>query len=132
MIRQEDRKLYRALLEKSAEGRTCALATIVSTRGSTPRKVGAKMLVDPDRGLVGTVGGGCGEGEVIEAARDVLESGEPRMVRVDLTRDLLSWSPAVCGGIMDVFVEAVPPGEAASPPVPSPDPPSPPTPTDEG
>ena len=132
MIRQEDRKLYRALVEKSAEGRACALATIVSTRGSTPRKVGAKMLVDPDRGLVGTGGGGCGEGEVIEAARDVLESGEPRMVRVDLTRDLLSWSPAVCGGIMDVFVEAVPPGEAASPPVPSPDPPSPPTPTDEG
>ncbi|NIP59401.1 MAG: XdhC family protein [Gemmatimonadetes bacterium] len=132
MIRQEDRKLYRALLEKSAEGRTCALATVVSTRGSTPRKVGAKMLVDPERGLEGTVGGGCGEGEVIEAAREVLESGEPRMVRVDLTRDLLSWSPAVCGGIMDVFVEAVPPGEAASPREPSPDASSPSAPSDEG
>lgn len=114
MIRQEDRKLYQALLEKFALGRTCALATVVSTRGSTPRKVGAKMLVDPERGLVGTVGGGCGEGEVIEAAREVLKSGEPRMVRVDLTRDFLSWSPAVCGGIMDVFVEAVAPESAVS------------------
>lgn len=109
MIRQEDRELYDALVEASREGRACALATIVSTRGSTPRKVGAKMLVEPDRGLVGTVGGGCGEGEVIEAAREVLDSGEPRMVRVDLTRDFLSWSPAVCGGIMDVYVEAVEP-----------------------
>ncbi len=67
------------------------------------------MLVEPDRGLVGTVGGGCGEGQVIEAAREVLESGDPQMVRVDLTRDFLSLSPAVCGGIMDVFVEAVEP-----------------------
>lgn len=109
MIRQEDQELYEALVRASREGRTCALATIVSSKGSTPRKVGAKMLVEPDRGLVGTVGGGCGEGEVIEAAREVLESGEPRMVRVDLTRDFLTWSPAVCGGIMDVFVESVEP-----------------------
>ena len=114
MIRQEDRELYEALLEASQEGRACALATIVSTRGSTPRKVGAKMLVEPDTGLVGTVGGGCGEGQVIEAAREVLEGGEPRMVRVDLTRDFLSLSPAVCGGIMDVFVEAVEPAVSIS------------------
>lgn len=109
MTRHEDRDLYQAIVEAAVDGRRCVLATIVSTRGSTPRKVGAKMLVEPDEGLVGTVGGGCGEGQVIEAAREVLESGEPRMVRVDLTRDLLSWSPAVCGGIMDVFVERVDP-----------------------
>lgn len=113
MIRQEDRELYRALVETTKEGRSCALATIVSTKGSTPRKVGAKMLVEPERCLVGTVGGGCGEGQVIEAAREVLRSGEPRMVRVDLTRDFLSLSPAVCGGIMDVFVEAVDPTRAS-------------------
>jgi len=109
MIRQEDRELYDALVRASRKGRRCVLATIVSTRGSTPRKVGAKMLVEPDAGLVGTVGGGCGEGEVIEAARKVLSTGKPTMVRVDLTRDFLSLSPAVCGGIMDVFVEAVEP-----------------------
>lgn len=107
MTHQDDRALADALADAGAEGRPCALATIVATRGSTPRKVGARMLVDPDRGLVGTVGGGCGEAEVIEAASRVLASGVPERVRVDLTDDLLSWSPAVCGGIMDVFVEAV-------------------------
>lgn len=109
MTRQDDRTLTDALAAARDAGRRCALATIVATRGSTPRKVGARMLVDPSRGLVGTVGGGCGEAEVIESARRVVESGTPERVRVDLTDDLLSWSPAVCGGVMDVFVEPVGP-----------------------
>jgi xanthine/CO dehydrogenase XdhC/CoxF family maturation factor len=104
---EDDRALTRALLEVREAGRACALATIVSTKGSTPRKVGARMLVDPDRGLVGTVGGGCGEAEVIESASRVIESGEAERVRVNLTEDFTSWSPAVCGGVMDVFVERV-------------------------
>ncbi len=107
MNRQDDYNLFRAMSEKVREGRPCALATIVATKGSAPRKVGAKMLVDPERELVGTVGGGCGEGEVIEAALEVIRTGQARMVRVDLTEDLLSLSPAVCGGIMEIFVEAV-------------------------
>lgn len=107
MIRTEDDALYRALDEKAKAGRPCALATVVATRGSTPRKVGAKMLVDPEEGLVGTVGGGCGEGEVLEAVAEVLRTGVPKMVRIDLTKDFLSWDPAVCGGTMDVFVEAI-------------------------
>lgn len=109
MNRQDDLELFRALVEAHGAGQSCALATVVQTRGSTPRKTGTKMLVLPDR-LVGTVGGGCGEAEVLEAATRVLEGGSPELVRVDLTRDLLSWSPAVCGGIMEVFVEAVHPG----------------------
>lgn len=107
MTHQDDQALTAALLEARAAGRRCALATIVGTRGSTPRKVGARMLVDPPAGLTGTVGGGCGEAEVIEVARRVVETGRPERLRVDLTRDLLSWSPAVCGGVMDVFVEPV-------------------------
>ena len=107
MTHEDDRALAEALIEARRAGRACALATIVSTRGSTPRKVGARMVVDPDRGLVGTVGGGCGEAEVIESARRVLESGTPERVRVDLTEDFTTWSPAVCGGVMDVFVERV-------------------------
>ena len=107
MTHEDDRRLTEALLEVREAGRRCALATIVSTKGSTPRKVGARMLVDPARGLVGTVGGGCGEAEVIESARRVIESGTPERVRVNLTEDFTSWSPAVCGGVMDVFVEIV-------------------------
>jgi xanthine dehydrogenase accessory factor len=106
---QDDRSITEALGAAREAGRPCALATVVSTRGSTPRKVGARLVVDPERGLTGTVGGGCGEAEVIEAAHRVLQSGRPERLVVDLTEDLLSWSPAVCGGTMDVFVEAGPP-----------------------
>ncbi len=107
MTREDDRTLSEALVAAREAGRRCALATIVETKGSTPRKVGARMLVDPATGLVGTVGGGCGEAEVIESAQRVLQTGVPERVRVDLTDDLMSWSPAVCGGVMDVFVEPV-------------------------
>ncbi len=102
-----DYDVFQAIAAKVRDGRTIALATIVSVKGSVPRGVGAKMLVDPGEDLVGTVGGGCGEGEVIEAAQEVIRTGEPQMVRVDLTEDLLSLSPAVCGGTMDIFVEAI-------------------------
>lgn len=107
MIRLEDRRLLEALVRAGEAGGRCVLATIVEARGSTPRKAGAKMLVHEDGRIEGTVGGGCGEAEVLEAARRVLEGGAPERVSVDLTRDLLSWSPAVCGGVMDVFVEPV-------------------------
>ncbi len=114
MTHEDDRTLAEALVAAREAGRGCVLATIVATRGSTPRKVGARMLVDPERGLVGTVGGGCGEAEVIESAQRVLRTGEAERVRVDLTEDLLSWSPAVCGGVMDVFVEMVAPAPDTS------------------
>ena len=107
MTHDDDRSLTQALEAAREAGRRCALATIVSTKGSTPRKVGARMIVDPDTGLVGTVGGGCGEAEVIEAAYKVIETGKAQRVNVDLTDDLVSWSPAVCGGVMDIFVEPV-------------------------
>ena len=109
MTHDDDRSLTQALEAAREAGRRCALATIVSTKGSTPRKVGARMIVDPDTGLVGTVGGGCGEAEVIEAAYRVIETGKALRVNVDLTDDLVSWSPAVCGGVMDIFVEPVSP-----------------------
>jgi len=107
MTHQDDRRVTEALASAARACRPCALATVVATRGSTPRKVGARLVVDPERGLTGTVGGGCGEAEVIEAAHRVIASGRPERVRVELTEDLTTWSPAVCGGVMDVFVEAV-------------------------
>jgi len=103
----EEKEVFSGLLKAQREGRPCALATVVATRGSTPRKNGAKLLVIPGQGLVGTVGGGCGEAEVIAAAEKSLESGTPRMVRVDLTDDPLAWTGSVCGGILDVFVEPI-------------------------
>ena len=114
MTHEDDRSIATALADARTAGRACVLATIVSTRGSTPRKVGARMVVDPSQGLVGTVGGGCGEAEVIESAQRVLASGAPERVRVDLTEDFTTWSPAVCGGVMEVFVERVLPAAASA------------------
>lgn len=96
----------RALLARLADMREpTVLATVVTTKGSTPRKAGAKMLVGKTGVIGGTIGGGCGEGEVIAAAQHLLQGGPSTTVRVDLTDDLTSLSPAVCGGIMDVFIE---------------------------
>ena len=103
----EDSSVYRALLDAAAAGRPVVLATVVSARGSTPRGVGSKMLIDPGSGLVGTIGGGCGEGDVLEAAPGVLEGRRPRTVTVELMDAEESWSPAVCGGVMEVLLEPV-------------------------
>ena len=84
---------------------TVAVATITEVRGSVPREVGAKMIVHPYGQHVGTVGGGCGEADVIRAALDVIQDGEPRNVPVDLTEEINMQSLGVCGGTMNVFIE---------------------------
>lgn len=87
------------------EGETLAVATIVSTLGSTPREVGAQMVVTASGEIIGTVGGGCGEAEVIREAVEVIRSRRPKTVKVELIDDIESDSPAVCGGILNAFVE---------------------------
>jgi xanthine/CO dehydrogenase XdhC/CoxF family maturation factor len=99
------KSLYQSLDELLTAGETVAVATIVSVKGSVPRKVGAKMIIHPEGRHIGTVGGGCGEHNVILAGLDVIRTGDPQMVRVDLTQDIGMESLGVCGGIMDVFVE---------------------------
>ena len=82
-----------------------ALATVINVRGSTPREVGAKMIVCDD-GQYGTIGGGCGEAEVFRKARLMLEAGEgARLAEVDLTGDFDQNEIGTCGGIMDVFID---------------------------
>jgi xanthine/CO dehydrogenase XdhC/CoxF family maturation factor len=106
-----DPAVFQAMIDAAEQGRTVVLATVVDVRGSVPRDVGSKMVIDPEVGMVGTIGGGCGEADVIAAAREVIESGVARVVRVELTDPVDSWSPAVCGGIMNVLVEAVGPAQ---------------------
>jgi xanthine dehydrogenase accessory factor len=86
-------------------GKKFALATVVNVRGSTPREIGAKMIVRDD-GQFGTIGGGCGEAEVFRKARLLLDEGSgARMTEVDLTGDFDQQQIGTCGGIMDVFVD---------------------------
>jgi len=89
-----------------AKNRPLVVATVAASRGSTPRKPGAKMAVREDGSFCGTIGGGCGEAEVWQAAMDVLASGKPRLVTVDLTESP-EGEDKICGGIMEVFVERV-------------------------
>lgn len=85
--------------------RPFALATVINVRGSTPREVGAKMLIRED-GQFGTIGGGCGEAEVFRKARLMLdEGGGARLAEVDLTGDFDQQDIGTCGGIMDVFID---------------------------
>jgi xanthine dehydrogenase accessory factor len=101
----EQGDFYTALKSSLETAPRVAVATIVRTRGSSPREVGARMLIRPDGATDGTIGGGCGEAEVWRAALEVLEDERPRMVVVDLTNEIAMTSDGVCGGIIDIFVE---------------------------
>lgn len=89
------------------EGRKCALATIIHARGSIPSYAGAKMLVRDDGSIVGTVGGGCVEAEVWNAAREAMESETPRLLSFALNQDAASESGLLCGGQVQIYVEPV-------------------------
>lgn len=91
---------------KSAGGEVpAALATIVRTWGSTPRKAGARMIIYRDGRASGTIGGGCGESEVRREALNVMDESLPRLYRVALDADTAADEGMVCGGAMEVFIE---------------------------
>jgi xanthine dehydrogenase accessory factor len=97
--------IYHQLQSFLDDGLTVAVATITETKGSVPREVGTKMIVHPYGRHVGTVGGGCGEADVIRAALDVMADGQPRVLAVDLTDAISMQSLGVCGGTMQLFIE---------------------------
>jgi len=100
-------RIWAEALRTLERGQPFALATVVNVRGSTPREVGAKMIVRAD-GQFGTIGGGCGEAEIFRKARVLLEDGGDagaRLAEVDLTGDFDHPDIGTCGGIMDVFVD---------------------------
>ena len=82
-----------------------ALATIISTLGSTPRKAGSQVLFFRDGRTVGTIGGGCGEAEVRQHAFRVMEQGAPTVVDINLPHEVAEADGMVCGGVMQVYIE---------------------------
>ena len=109
-------EVYRSVSDALAATQRVVLATVAHTRGSTPRRVGAKMAVRQDGSFVGTIGGGCGEAEVWQEAMATLEDGQPRVVTVDLTEPT-EGEDKICGGIMRVFVERLEPGDSGDGPL---------------
>jgi xanthine/CO dehydrogenase XdhC/CoxF family maturation factor len=88
-----------------ANGEKVAIATVVATRRSAPRPVGAKLAVSESGELAGSVSGGCVEGDVFEHAREVLRSGQPKLLSYGI-EDEEAWNVGLpCGGEIDVFVE---------------------------
>ncbi len=89
------------------EGRSVALATVVSTWGSSPRPAGSQLVVDDEGNFLGSVSGGCVEGAVITEAREVMRTGTPQLLEFGVSNDD-AWSVGLaCGGKIQVFVESV-------------------------
>src|SRR5271165_5747015 len=99
--------IYEQIVQLRREGRRGAVATITNVRGSIPSFQTAKMLVRDDGSIAGTIGGGCVEAEVWQAAREVMESEKPRTLTFDLNQDPKYDTGLVCGGTLEIFVEPV-------------------------
>jgi xanthine dehydrogenase accessory factor len=84
---------------------TDVVATVVATRSSAPRPVGSKLIVRADGSLEGSVSGGCVESDVVLAAQEVRETGEPRLVTYGITDDMAIGVGLPCGGEIDVWIE---------------------------
>jgi xanthine dehydrogenase accessory factor len=98
------REILSELERWRARGDRIAIARVVATRRSAPRPVGSKLIVSERGELAGSVSGGCVESEVVEAAREVLAGGEPRLLTYGISDDLALSVGLPCGGEIDVWV----------------------------
>jgi len=101
------REVLEAALGAEAAGEPAALVTVVSTRGATPQKAGARMLVHGDGRIVGTIGGGCLEAEMTRRARQAIVDRRAELASYDLTPAEAGEDGLVCGGRMQVFIEPI-------------------------
>ena len=105
MPRQMD--VYEELVRLRRIGQKAAIATIVEVQGSIPSAQSAKLLVREDGSMVGTIGGGCTEAEVWNAARDVIRTEQPQRLRFDLGQDASYDQGLICGGQLEIFIEPI-------------------------
>jgi len=99
--------VFEELVRLRALGQRCALATIVDVRGSIPSYESAKLLVREDGSMAGTIGGGCVEADVWNAAREVIQTGKPKRLTFNLGQDAAYDNGLICGGQLEVFIEPV-------------------------
>ena len=104
-----NQEVFTAVTDALDKGEPAALVTIVSTTGSTPQRVGAKMLVFPDGRLVGTIGGGCYENDAFWKAREAITNRKPQLVHYELDDDFAQETGLICGGQMSVYIEPIEP-----------------------
>ena len=104
-----NQEVFAAVADALERGEPAALVTIVSTMGSTPQRVGAKMLVFGDGRIVGTIGGGCYENDAFWKAREAITSRRPQLIHYELSDDFAQETGLICGGQMDVYIEPIEP-----------------------
>jgi xanthine dehydrogenase accessory factor len=104
-----NREVFAAVADALERGEPAALVTIVSTTGSTPQRIGAKMLVFGDGRIVGTIGGGCYENDAFGKAREAIRTRKPQLVHYELDDDFAQETGLICGGQMDVYIEPIEP-----------------------
>lgn len=104
-----NQEVFAAVASALERGEPAALVTIVAARGSTPQRVGAKMLVFGDGRIVGTIGGGCYENDAFWKAREAITSRRPELVHYELDDDFAQETGLICGGQMDVYIEPIEP-----------------------
>ncbi len=104
-----NQEVFSAVADALERGESAALVTIVSTVGSTPQRVGAKMLVFADGRIVGTIGGGCYENDAFWKAREAIKTRRPELIHYELSDDFAQETGLICGGTMDVYIEPIEP-----------------------
>jgi xanthine dehydrogenase accessory factor len=104
-----NQEVFAAVADALERGEPAALVTIVATTGSTPQRIGAKMLVFADGRGVGTIGGGCYENDAFWKAREAITNRRPRLVHYELSDDFAQETGLICGGQMDVYIEPIEP-----------------------
>jgi xanthine dehydrogenase accessory factor len=104
-----NQEVFAAVADALERGEPAALVTVVSTLGSTPQRVGAKMLVFADGRIVGTIGGGCYENDAFWKAREAITNRRPQLVHYELSDDFAQETGLICGGQMDVYIEPIEP-----------------------
>lgn len=107
LVNRSDLDSY--MLEKlaSQNNERCSLVTILNTKGSVPRGVGAKMLVLETGQIIGSIGGGCSESAIMRTALEIIGSGRWRIVEIDMTAEAAEEEGMVCGGVMTVLIEDI-------------------------
>jgi len=105
-------EVLKEALKRIEKGETIALVTIVETKGSTPREVGANMVVGKDGLIAGTIGGGITEARVIKEAKQAFKEGKGKLLDYHLTKEQAALDEgAICGGEMKVFIDILQPKE---------------------
>ncbi len=101
----ENPEMLNTALAWRDEGRKFAIATVVQTWGSAPQPMGSHLLIDSDGNFLGSVSGGCVEGEVVTEAMDVIKNGKPKLLEYGVG-DETAWKVGLaCGGRIRIYVE---------------------------